>query len=222
MEKLATQSGSFSYKHDRRLNPSNEIKQLSQIEVAPKGYWGLRCVTHGEFVERIEPDLAKDKYHRDMFKCSSGGEANMQPLPVLLADDVSLVQTPSEIFNRSWWHVTREPLVTLRSNKLLHLGSLSAALHRAVLLKGMDFENKGLHLYRFQLDHESKIENRILVEATQGLSVEELFRIDPSRDTPRIQRYINVREAPGSISLLIDAGVIKHWVETTLTGSPLN
>ncbi|MCC3293221.1 hypothetical protein LJ756_01145 [Arthrobacter sp. zg-Y411] len=222
MEKLATQSGSFIYKHDRRLNPSGAITHLSQIEVAPKGFWGLRCVTHGEFVKRIEPDLAKDKYHKDMFKCSSDGEAKMQPLPVLLADDVSLVQTPSEISNRSWWHVTREPLEALRSDKLMHLGSLSAAFHRAVLLKGFDPHNKGLHLYKFQLDHASKIENRILIEATQGLTVEELFKIDPSPGTPRIHRYINVREAPGSISLLIDAGVIKHFVETPLTGSPLN
>lgn len=146
----------------------------------------------------------------------------MQPLPVLLADDVSLVQTSSGIYNRSWGHVTREPLEALRSNKLMHLGSLSAALHRAVLLNDLSFQNEGLHLYRFQLDHDSKIENRIVIEATQGITVEELFGIDPSRDTPRIQRYINVREAPGSISLLIDAGVIKHFVETTLTGGPLN
>ena len=218
MEKTATQSGDFWYKHARNLNPLGKTEILSEIDVATKGFWGLRCTAHGKFVERIEADPANDKYHRDMFKCPDG-DTDMQRLPALLADDVSLVQTPSEVFNRSWWHVTKKPLTELDPSKLIHVGSLSAANHRAVLLAAFN-RSTDLYFYEVQLRRESKIEDHLLVEVTHGETVEALFEIKPSPDTPRVHRYINVREAPGSISLVIDAGVIKGFVETVKTANP--
>lgn len=180
------------------------------VEEAPPGVWGLKCEC-GHWVNRFESDPTKDKYDRDFFLCSGTHRSRkMLPIPALLREDVELVKTPTTVFSRLWWHATTSPLDQINPATLIHLGSRSSALNRAVFLRTFS-PVEPVALYSFSLSREtSTIENRIIVEQTHGVTIEELHNIQVSVNSPRVHRYINVREAPGSISLLVDAGAVQN------------
>lgn len=112
----------------------------------------------------------------------------------VLARDVLLLERPSEVLSRAWWHSSDNPsFYSDRDTTPIHLGSKGAAEQRAEI-QGYPF------LYEVRLRPEASVCAQIYVESEHydpGHGVMVAIAVEGE-----IVRYVNNSEDAGGISLL--------------------
>ncbi len=160
-------------------------RTLPSIQIAPEGMSGNRC-RKGHFLPFVPPGATTNL-------CGDCGGIPTEKLGVLLRD-VPLLERPSEVLSRTWWHSSDNPSFHSDPDATpIHLGSMEAAEQRAIA--------QGYHfLYEVQLRPEAQVSPNIYIESEH---------YDPGHATMvataargEIVRYVNNSEDAGGISIL--------------------
>jgi len=136
--------------------------------------------------------------------CAKCGKANLRLF--LLPADLALINatTVAQVTSRSWWHFTTRASWPPAENKLVHLGSLPAAIARVSngqhKLEPPHLNGTAVTALYFHKVSISSTE--LLTEVTvEGQS--STIREDEALSSGQLLRYVNFYEAPGSVSLLL-------------------
>lgn len=204
---------------------------FNRLKVAPQGQLGITCVNEqcGDWAVPEVREFAKFKYHRDCFLCRKGHAApKPHELASLQAGDVSLVREPCDIFNREWWHSSPQKIDADKiSDGYFHVGTKSAAIDND-MRTAMTVGCGESYLYRVLLSGCSgmgcvgtKVDPTTYVETDGGDDLIKLLGL--SRNSSRgdvVRRYVNIREDPGSISLIVPTAFVREIAEIEHVSKP--
>ncbi|MFC9918141.1 hypothetical protein [Agromyces binzhouensis] len=192
--------------HGRLLVPTYHAiapHGTGRLLVAGEGEWGNRC----EAGHRFARPRATPEDPVDICTCGKYLSEELAILP----EDATLLEDPNEAFDRNWWHVSHSAALALDPDQPVHLGSREAADDRANL-KNYARENHGksfdLHLYKIRLKGSARIHPDVLVERP-GQSSDHTHALSLLSDWD-VVRYVNGTEAPGSISLVVNARAVEN------------
>lgn len=192
-----TITGDFHYAYG--WGDKSTIQTTNSLDVAPSGKWGIRCGQGKHWTERKPVDVALDVFSRDMFHCPEGhGIERLDAGLAILPEDATLATDPNAVFGRDWWHVSRSDALTIDPKGFFHVGSEEAARQRAVTFSPV-YDH---FLYRVSFDPAAVVDPRVLLEFSPNQTLEDSFAMSVDA-SPDVTRYVNVREAPGSVSLIL-------------------
>lgn len=183
-----------------------KLVEVNQLDVAPDGYWGVRCGEGNHWVARTPVDPSTQTFHRDNFNCPSGHRRdNRNSGLAVLREDVPLLEDSNYLFARKWYHASRDKNLQLDGSKLIHLGSREASLH--VVIRHQ--HSNPFYLHEVSLDPQASVSKKLILEFAPGETIEKTHGIRAS-SLKEVTRYVNVQEAPGSVSLLATTGSIDN------------
>lgn len=184
------------------------IVDLQSLDVAPGGHWAIRCENGSHWTPRREFCKSTTRNSADNFNCEFGHRQDWRDSKTgIVAEDIELIENPSQLFSRTWYHISKTDDLSIDDQRFFHVGTKEAAHHRAWAHSG----GRVTHLYELNLVPGSEVYERVLVEACPGLDQEIQFGLNVG-DQPII-RYINSQEAPGSVSLILQKN---HVLEESL------
>lgn len=203
---------------------SSGWNEFEQIEVAPQGRLGITCNDEGcsDWAIRQPREFAEFRYHRDCFFCPQGHVAPSRlERAKLQAKDKLLVEEPDGIFDREWWHSSPNRLC-MSSIRVgyLHIGTKAAAIDNE-LRTSASSESRESYLYRARLRESSSVSStcgaidpNTYVETDGGEDlIKRLGLSATTAESRMLYRYINIREDPGSISLVVPTSMIVEFIE---------
>lgn len=183
------------------LETHRGVTQPISLPIAPQGRWGLECHTPGcsdSWAERRWHNPETTHRHSDMYGCPNKHHAYTKgTVAGILAEDVELIEHPDRVHKRTWWHASDSNVATF-DGRALHVGSREAADLRSI---EHQFRGK-TWLYAIKLDPRTPVSPVIYVERDGFDSLERVESLPPAT-SPIAFRYVNVREAPGSVSLML-------------------
>lgn len=180
------------------------------ITIAPDGHWGITCTgedcaTPYAIRDNLDPHTLT--YYRHLYFCAAGHPApRLRQEPELLPDDAPLTSNDDTVRAREWFHATSGQITTIDPNTPMHVGSLEAARIRALHLRTFH-RDQPVTIYRVDVNPETLIDPIIYIER-DGDNTTDATLPNPADNRPSAARYINVREAPGSLSLILRHGAI--------------
>jgi len=134
--------------------------------------------------------------------CGQGGSTEV----ALIVDDLALIQDPPSVVAHTWWHASLDPALAFSSGEL-HLGSERAAQDRArtsMAIAKSDGLRREFFFYRVGLESTARTAGDVMVEdGFSDHSYAKLLLVDCD-----IVRYVNLTEAPGSVSLLVSPSAV--------------
>lgn len=168
--------------------------ELTDIEVADNGYWGVRC-RRGY----LSPRRLAVKYMKNRYPCAGDPcDAKKVLQPLILEDDIKFLDSRAAVLNATWSHDTTQTRLVKTHPEPTHLGSYEAATDRH---RFNEVFSGPTQLLLVRLEPGARVHPKILVEPTVGLHGHKIFS-EWFRDADVI-RYVNGHEAPGSVSLAV-------------------
>lgn len=134
--------------------------------------------------------------------CGRGGSTEVG----LIAEDVALIEDPSSVTARTWWHASLDPALAFWSGTL-HLGSERAAKDRArtsMAIARSDGTSREFFFYRINLVSEARVAGDVMIE--DGFS-DHRFAKSLLSDSD-VVRYVNLTEAPGAVSIFVTPSAV--------------
>jgi hypothetical protein len=169
---------------------------ITKLELAPKGYWGVRCFgpDHHWFPRPRKPS-------DDMNICLQCG-AGLDDTLALVEDDVEVVMRPQAVFEREWWHATPSARIDPIRTSIMHWGSEEAALERAHVMLS-PWRSERIFLHRAMVHPGCAIAPDVFIERPgYGANHDDGHALMPPFE---VVRYINGTEAPGGTSIMVRA-----------------
>lgn len=211
---------------------SSGWKELERIEVAPQDRLGITCKDEGcsDWAVPQAREFAEFKYHKDCFFCPEGHAApNFLEQVKIQVEDTQLLEEPWCIFDREWWHSSsnRISMNSIRDG-YLHIGTKAAAIDNELRINWNGAARES-YLYRVRLrgsagvgSTSGVVDPNTYVEIDGGDNLIKLLRLpDMSAERGLVYRYINIREDPGSISLIVPTSRIVDLIEVDCVSRPL-
>lgn len=188
-----------------RLFGMNEIQVVSQrgwyeLSVAPYGGSGIRCKECDQYLTMHDAYLVEicDEPVIEL-ECGHAIETeNAAWVDNVSVQKHSAVFADKEVVKNSYWYhatnVTEWHDKILHDNIMAHVGSEDAALSRAYYIASLS--DADLLMYKLKLKESSKIEPDIILD-------EDDWSNNSLVNRHRVNRYVNMFESIGSISLLL-------------------
>lgn len=195
---------------------SKQLIVMDAIEVAPAGHVGIKC-EDGHWAIPANREFGAFSYHRKSYWCANGDKAPVRFATAAVQEShvpYLGAEGKSKVLNGEWFHASPLSKVkfpsSLRSDRYVHLGTRIAATDWDLVQSRGREES---FLYSVKLSSEATVSDDIHVESDAGSDIREKGL---TLDAFDIYRYVNVKEDPGSVSVLIrpsaivSADLVKH------------
>lgn len=183
----------------------------SNIKVAPEGYIGLYCFSCDNYITN---SLAEKVIHNHETKtapkcnhCNDKLELELMGVDLRYTEQKFL--NPDNVKKTSWYHITTHPnwhdSITENEDPhltpMVHVGSKEAALDRLKDLRKWRSNENEYYLYEVKLTSDANINPNILNDENE-LAPSNVAQANKTKGfNSGVNRYVNLYEAPGTISL---------------------
>jgi hypothetical protein len=188
---------------------SIQLNRAVTVQIVPKGFSGAHCGSCGAYFTESDMDEVASHGSKKCTQCDEKQEAWQLARNVDLKESAVPHLTEEGVKAAVWYHSTNRAdwatTVTNPNKKdmMVHVGTSTAALHRANHVDDDVNGNSDLYLYEVRVKPEAQFNPIVKKDLGKHVKSDSLRGLGEQN---KVTRYLNSHEDPGSISLELPAG----------------
>jgi len=196
----------------------NRYAKPGKVKVAPEGISGVYCHSCGKYLPNDFTEKILNGSSRDKNRCPHcKAITTIETAGVDIRASEAKYLQESEVRKASWFHVTTNPnWHSGMSSKnggetpLVHIGSREAALDRMRDMRKWQNDGSQWYLYELKVNPESTVNNGVFEDENDFCPSTVQAARNSDYDGSGVNRYLNVFEGPGTISLVANPRALRQ------------